>query len=291
MLDQSQIDFYKINVYLSVPDIFSSQEVTELRSVTDCLVQASKNTKSHTEIYDLEPDHSVSEPRVRRIKSPHKNHKAFDHAVRNSTILDIVEQLIGTDFRLKSTKLNMKSANYGSAVEWHQDWAFYPHTNDDILAVGIAIDDMTEINGCLLVVPGSHLGKVYDHHEEGFFVGAIPNREIPKNKPIQLTVMAGGITIHHVRTLHGSAPNTSTQPRRFLLSEICSADAWPLNTTNCVGYDEMNTQQLRGKPILPPRMKEIPVRIPQPAYEEAGSIYELHEKMKNPFLADPEVLQ
>jgi hypothetical protein len=28
----------------------------------------------------------------------------------------------------------MKSAGFGAAVEWHQDWAFYPHTNDDLAA-------------------------------------------------------------------------------------------------------------------------------------------------------------
>ena len=36
-------------------------------------------------------------------------------------------------------------------VQWHQDWAFYPHTNDDILAVGLAIDDTTLANGATQV--------------------------------------------------------------------------------------------------------------------------------------------
>ena len=44
-------------------------------------------------------------------------------------------QLIGPGVRYNGHKLNMKSGEYGSPVEWHQDWAFYPHTNDDLLAV------------------------------------------------------------------------------------------------------------------------------------------------------------
>src|SRR3546814_12432932 len=67
----------------------------------------------------------------------------------------------------------MKSAGYGAAVEWHQDWAFYPHTNDDILAVGVIIDDMSEENGPLMVFPGSHRGPVHDHHADGVFAGAM----------------------------------------------------------------------------------------------------------------------
>ena len=41
----------------------------------------------------------------------------------------------------------MKLPGVGSPVQWHQDWSYYPHTNDDILAVGLAIDDTTVKNG------------------------------------------------------------------------------------------------------------------------------------------------
>ena len=58
-------------------------------------------------------------------------------------------------------------------MEWHQDWAFYPHSNDDLLAVGVAIDDMTRENGCLMIMPGSHRGKINNHHQDGCFVGAV----------------------------------------------------------------------------------------------------------------------
>ena len=61
----------------------------------------------------------------------------------------------------------MKNPRSGSPVQWHQDWAFYPHTNDDLLAVGIALDDMRIENSCMMVVPGSHTGPVYDHHQDG----------------------------------------------------------------------------------------------------------------------------
>ena len=50
---------------------------------------------------------------------------------------------------------------------------FYPHTNDDVLAIGVMLDDMTEENGPLLIMPGSHKGPTYDHHSNGFFAGAI----------------------------------------------------------------------------------------------------------------------
>ena len=140
---------------------------------------------------------------------------------------NIVEQLIGPGVSHNGHKLNMKYPEFGSPVEWHQDWAFYPYTNDDLLAVGVAIDDMSLENGCLMVIPGSHKGPTYDHHQNGIFVGAVTDPNFSSDNAVPVQVKAGGISIHHVRTLHGSAPNTSSNPRRLLLLQYCAIDAWP----------------------------------------------------------------
>ena len=79
----------------------------------------------------------------------------------------ILTALLGPDVRLHGSKMNMKDPQYGSPVEWHQDWAFYPHTNDDLLAIGVMLEDIDEENGALLVMPGTHRHGVYDHHAEG----------------------------------------------------------------------------------------------------------------------------
>jgi hypothetical protein len=49
-------------------------------------------------------------------------------------------------------KLNMKSAGFAAPVEWRQDWVFHPHTNDDLAAVGIMLDDCDEDTGPMLVI-------------------------------------------------------------------------------------------------------------------------------------------
>ncbi len=86
----------------------------------------------------------------------------------------IMEKLLGpSGVRLQSSKINLKAPHYGSPVEWHQDWAFYPHTNDDMLAVGVMLDDAFMENGPLMVVPGSHKGPTWDHHSGGYFCGAM----------------------------------------------------------------------------------------------------------------------
>ena len=283
MLSEQQVQSYREDGYLAVPGVLSAAEVADLQRVTDEMVEASRSVEAHTDVYDLEPGHCAAEPRVRRIKSPDLQHEVYARTLRHPTILDIVEQLVGPGVRYQSSKLNMKAAGYGSPVEWHQDWAFYPHTNDDILAVGVAIDAMTEENGGMMVVPGSHRGPLYDHHQDGYFVGAVTDHDVDPAETVLLEVPAGGITLHHVRTLHGSAPNRSPRPRRLLLLELCAVDAWPL--VQQTDWDAFNARILRGSPTNTPRVTPVPVRIPQPEHDRTGSIYEVQSKLAEPVLA------
>jgi phytanoyl-CoA hydroxylase len=282
MLNQQQIDYYDKNGYLAVENVLSDAEVSELRRVTDEFVEKSREVTEHDHIYDLEPGHTPEAPRVRRIKSPAAHHPVYDGTLRHDRILDIVEQLIGPGVRYNGHKLNMKYPEFGSPVEWHQDWAFYPHTNDDLLAVGVAIDDMTVENGCLMVIPGSHKGPTYDHHQDGAFVGAVTDPNFSPDTAAHVEVKAGGISIHHVRTLHGSYPNTSSKPRRLLLLQYCAIDAWSL--LGKPDWDVFNSFILRGEPTNVARMVAAPVRIPMPYAERRGSIYEVQSLLDNPLL-------
>ena len=176
--------------------------------------------------------------------------------------------------RLHGSKINLKSPRYGSPVEWHQDWAFYPHTNDDLLAVGVMLDDCTSDNGPLLVVPRSHRGPVWDHHAQGRFCGAVDPAAIGDEiaRAVPLTGRAGSMSFHHVRLLHGSAQNVSALPRALLLFEYGAADAWPL--VGSPDIKEFDARLVAGPPTLEPRVAAVPVRLPLPPALHQGSIYE-----------------
>ncbi len=278
MLSARQIAFYQENGYLTVENVLSAGELRAVRRVTDDFVERSRRISESDAVFDLEPNHSAEAPRLRRIKNPIMQHEVYDQVFRHERILNIVEQLIGPGLRRNNTKLNMKEPDHGSAVEWHQDWAFYPHTNDDVLAVGVCLDDMTAENGCMLMVPGSHKGELYSHHENGVFVGAVSVPGFQPRETAQCLVKAGGITIHHARTLHASTPNHSTKPRRLLLFEYCSLDSWPLMGSS---YADYCATVIRGAPGVTPRTEAVPVIIPLPKPENAGSIFEIQEALQN----------
>jgi len=286
MLTEAQKAEYDRVGAIVVPDVLSPQEVAELRRVTDGFVERARQVTKHDAIYDLEDSHAPAMPRVRRIKAPHLHDPAYAALVRHPKIVAVLQDLWGPDIRFDTAKLNMKSAGFGAAVEWHQDWAFYPHTNDDLAAVGVMMDDMELANGPLLIIPGSHKGPVYDHHAEGRFCGAMDptKREVDYASAVPLTGRAGSITVHHVRAVHGSAPNTSNKERRLMLFQFRAADAWPLLGFP-QGIEAYDVLMVAGSPSLSPRLADVPVRLPLPPADLQGSIYENQKGLKNKFFA------
>ncbi|MBY0333645.1 MAG: phytanoyl-CoA dioxygenase family protein [Acetobacteraceae bacterium] len=284
MLTDTQKREYEEVGAIVVPDVLGPEEVAALRRVTDGFVERARQVTAHDAVFDLEDTHTPQMPRVRRIKAPHLHDPVYAGLVRHPGILAVLQDLWGPDIRFDTAKLNLKSAGFGAAVEWHQDWAFYPHTNDDLAAVGVMMDDMALENGPLLIIPGSHKGPVFDHHAEGKFCGAMDpsKREVDYAKAIPLTGRAGSITVHHVRAVHGSAPNLSNRDRRLLLFQFRAADAWPLLGFPG-GLEAYDALMVSGTPGIEPRLAAVPVRLPLPPADLQGSIYENQKGLKNRF--------
>ncbi len=284
ILTDDQIRSYKDTGYLVLERHLPDEILGGIRAEITRFEQEAGGMTASNDRLDLEDSHTPDKPRLRRIKLPHRISDFMRELMYSDHILAPARDLIGPDLRLHTSKLNMKSAGYGAAVEWHQDYAFYPHTNDDILAIGVIIDDMESVNGPLMVYPGSHKGPVYDHHVDGVFAGAFIPEDVGLNPgdAVELKGPAGSISIHHGRIVHGSALNTSDRSRRILFYEMMAADAFPImgSMTNWDGIEDYDTRMLCGNPTLNPRLKDIPVRIPQPQPDVPISIYEIQKGLR-----------
>lgn len=289
VITDEQVRAYREDGFVVIEDIFSTEDLSLMRQTLDELIESARGLTDHTEILDLEPTHSPDTPKVRRIKSPFENHPVYRSMGKHPKLLSVLRTLIGNDLRMHGSKINLKSAKFGSPVEWHQDWAFYPHTNDDVLAVGVMLDDMTEDNGPLLCVPGSHKGPTFDHHQDGRFVGAMdPEKcDIDLNAAVPITGKAGSCSFHHVRAVHGSGMNTSGKDRRLMLYQVAAADAWDIRGMGRVGsWDNYVDTMISGEPTNEPRTVSTPIRLPFPEPEKVGSIYESQTLLKNKYFSD-----
>ena len=282
-LSKDEINFYNDQGYLLVEDVISENQHKEMLALVDGFFEKSKMIRENDNIFDLEDGHSSDNPRLKRIKQPHQHSQFFWDIIKKSKIEEILKDLLGDNVSLKTSKLNTKAPGGGAAVEWHQDWAFYPHTNDNVLALGLMLNDVDIDNGPLMVIPKSHKGPVLSHFNNGVFCGAIDpdDSDFDMSKAVTLTGKARSMTIHHARTLHGSSPNNSNRDRLVLFYECNSADAWPLvgagaymKSTNPVQLcNQLEKQMVCGKVSYQPRMDNVPVTIPLPPAPDYGSIF------------------
>ncbi len=281
---------YDAQGYLLVENLFPADFVEELRTATaDYVGQVASGSLKHDLLDTFENADGV--PQLRRIIDPEAFSEVYDKAMRYEPLIEIVKTLLGGSVRFDHGKLNFKPPSGGAAVEWHQDWAFYPQTNDDMLAVGIMLEDCTLENGPLMVVPGSHKGEVYDHHQNGNFVGGIDSKLLGSslNDAVPITAAAGSISIHHVRTLHGSTTNRSDQNRPLLLFNYVAVDAFPI--FHSYDWEEFNSRILSGEPTFEPRVEPVPVRVPNPTPKPkdsylTGSLFDLQKEMDGALYSD-----
>ena len=284
MLSREQIDFYNENGYLMVENAVTPEQLKALREATYRLIDASRSVSETDDVYDLDEGHGPDNPRLTRIKLPHLVDPLYWDMLKNSAMTEVLTDLLGPNTVLQTSKLNTKAPGGGQAVEWHQDWAFYPHTNDDLLAFGLMLEDVDESNGPLKVIPGSHKGPVLAHtNADGLFCGAIDpaDPDFHYDQAVTLTGKAGTMTVHHVRALHGSAPNNSDRNRLILFYECQAADAWPIlgagSHLHSLGqrkfYADLQTRVITGELTMTPRMEALPIRMPLPPAPVSGSIF------------------
>jgi len=111
-------------------------------------------------------------------------------------------------------------------VGWHQDYGYWQCIDPpEMLTAWVALDDVSEENGCMQVVPGSHKwglvpeGNFFDHDLQ-----ALEERiTAASGKTFQTApciLPAGALSFHHCMTLHGSGPNLSQRPRRSLVVHL-----------------------------------------------------------------------
>ena len=78
------------------------------------------------------------------------------------------------------SKLNFKAPRGGEEVKWHQDIQFWPHTNYDLLTIGVFLEDVEPGMGEVGFVPGSHDGPLFDLYDGDVWVGALADADVAR---------------------------------------------------------------------------------------------------------------
>ncbi|UII23756.1 phytanoyl-CoA dioxygenase family protein [Fulvivirga ligni] len=241
MISQEQISQYHEKGYLLLENYFTPKEVSLMNSQLTLLMQ------------DDGPRKIIeSNGEIRSYYGAHQMNNIYNEVARVRKLVEPVKQILDSDIYIHQTKVNFKKALKGNWWEWHQDFPYW-NLEDGmplprVTSVMIYLDDVTEFNGPLMVIPGSHkLGIVsfedkQQSEEEVSYTGAnlkytigrsILTKGFEDNNVVSTIGKAGSVLFFHGNIFHASNCNMSPFDRRTYIITYNSVE----NTLNNVGKE------------------------------------------------------
>ena len=271
---------YRADGYLVVERLFDVAWIARADAAINEICRQADAGGATQELLEWELESVSGELLPRRIYNPFHQHATFREIATSAELLGPIKQILGPDVNLHHSKLNMKPANVGSVVDWHQDLAYFPHTNDDLVTTLVYLDEATEKNGCLEVLPGCH-DRYYEHAgPDGRFSGRITEPLEPDQvgDPQPLPAPAGSAILMHARLPHSSQANRSDKPRRTLIFEYRAADALPIFYSERAAQTEALSVHLCGEKARYARFGGPPPYIP--VLDGTKSLYDLQAEAR-----------
>jgi hypothetical protein len=154
--------------------------------------------------------------------------------VTDDTLLNAIEDVLGSDILIDGTLVFYKRPQDSGYVSWHQDsvysgWHLTPSTS-----AWIALTGSHQANGCMRVIPGSHKQGLLDHANVRDGPNLLDRGErvnifVDESRALDVVLQPGEMSLHQSTIIHGSNPNTSDEPRigfivRFVTNRITNRD-------------------------------------------------------------------
>jgi len=200
MLSKAQLHHYRQKGYVAPVDIFGPDEVCAIRAeIDDALARW--------------PDALAGQGR----NNAHYVLPVLDRIAHDHRILDAVQQIIGPDVLVGGTTIFLKPPESAGFISWHQDARYIGLEPHNWVTAWLAIDDVDEQNGCMRMLPGSHMAALSDHFDT-FDENNLLSRgqtvpDVDEAQSVPLILKAGQLSLHHPRVIHGSGPNLSDRRR------------------------------------------------------------------------------
>lgn len=199
-LSRQQVEQYHQQGFLAPVDVMSEDEAAA------CLRQLQAAETGYP-----------AELNAENRNNPHLALQFLDELVHHPVILDVVEDLIGSDFALWGSVLFIKEGRSKHFVSWHQDATYMGIEPHDFVTPWLALTPSNLETGCMSMIPGSHLDSIQPHdetfHEDNILTRGQQIPGVDESSAVDLILKPGQMSLHHARTIHGSRPNRSTRRR------------------------------------------------------------------------------
>src|SRR5438067_7700026 len=230
-LTEEDVAFYREHGYLALEGLLSGDEVEECKVALSDLVNKrvawddAVNVQVEPYYRDGQADERVDDPelRVRKIWQFVQVEPRLHRVAHHPRLIPLLDQLIGPGHRLIQDMALIKPPFHGSEKPWHQDTAYFDFLPlGGIVGAWIALDRATVENGCMQVIPGSHLDGPAPH----FHVRdcQMADERVRIDRAVVVPLAPGGVLFFSGLLHHGTPPNLSGDRRRAFQCHYAAAE-------------------------------------------------------------------
>ncbi len=155
-LTVSQLRRFHEDGFLLIPGAFTPSEVAELKEALPAVF--AQNDPSCVR----ESDQATP----RSVYASHRTHEVFRALSEDARLVEPAMQIVGSDVYIYQFKINAKAPFAGDVWEWHQDYIFWREEDGmpapRVINVSLFVDEVTEFNGPMFFIPGSHRDGVIE---------------------------------------------------------------------------------------------------------------------------------
>jgi len=212
--------------YLFLPETFAPSEVAVLRREVPGIF-----AQRREEVW-RERDGKA----VRTAFAAHTYNEAFRRLAAHPRMIEPVQQILDGPVYIHQFKINGKQAFDGDVWQWHQDYGTWARDDEmpepRAMNIAVFLDDVTEFNGALMFIPGSHRGGVLDagHDLEttSYPLWTLDHQTVRRLTEARGIVApkgpAGSILLFHGNLVHASPGNISPWDRTIVYVSLCHVD-------------------------------------------------------------------
>jgi phytanoyl-CoA hydroxylase len=230
----AHLEEFRQHGFLAVENVFTLTEIESAKEalrllisggIPDCVPQFERGV----DVTNLSAEQR--EPYVRKFMGFTKHEPRLRALSEHPTLLRIVRMILGSDFTMIQDMALLKPPHVGREKPWHQDTAYFAmEPLDLILGTWTALDEATPENGCMHVIPGSHLAGPKPHYHDRDC--QLPDDVVDVSRSILVPLKPGGTLFFSGLLHHGTPPNRSATRRRALQFHYASVNCRKVELTD-----------------------------------------------------------
>ena len=244
---QNEVENFQRDGYFVVRKLIPPDTINAMKRVTQRDLAAHQG--------DIEYEAELSYPgapesldaeggRTARLRQAISRDPVFAKLVKESFLVNRLQQLLGPHIVMPLIHHNCimtKQPRFSSDTGWHQDTRYWNFTTGDLVNIWIALGEETLHNGCLRVLPGTHLEPAQrDRLDDALFL----RTDLEQNQPlfsraVPVELQAGDVLFFHARCFHAATRNFSTESKQSVVFTFRSLENRPIAGTKSAQWPEL----------------------------------------------------